>query len=152
MTEANGFPTDLVYCCQENAWCDTAVMNKWIEKVDAPYIGGNVAGYSHLLMDDFSSHKVGQVLDKLYHTGSFVSIMSGGSTSKVQVIGVSVNKPYKDKFRSLWVQWMAYENRNNELFVKRHVLAQWMSKVWWRQMSDMCITNGWKHCGYIVNV
>lgn len=122
-------------------------MLKWVEKVYSPYVKANIGGFSHLLLDDYAAHKVGGVLDAVYNTGSFVSVMPGGSTSKVQVLDVSVNKPFKDKFRSMWVQWMASVNIDNNLVVTREMLAQWVLKVW-MELDISIITNGWKTCGY----
>lgn len=144
----NNFPQDVVCTCQENAWSDTNVMLKWVEKIYIPYISSsNQPHFSHLLMDDFGSHKVDAVQNAVKIGGSFLSILPGGSTSRIQVLDVGLNKPFKDGFRSNWVKWMANENRNNKKIVTREMLANWVSEIW-RKVEARTICSTWEKIGY----
>jgi hypothetical protein len=142
-----GYPDDVICVCQENAWCDTPTMAKWVDLVYGPYVAKNTENFSHLIMDDYSAHKVKVVTDKIKNTGSLVSIMPGGSTSRVQVLDVGINKPFKDKFRTAWTQWMITENRQNNLSVSRPLLAQWVSSVW-KSIDTTTVEHTWAKCGY----
>jgi hypothetical protein len=101
-----------------------------------------------LIMDDYSSHKTLAVMTAIKNTGSFVSILPGGSTSQIKVLDVGVNKPLKDKFRSKWVDWMAYENRENTEVITRVMLANWLHIIW-DQIDASRIPKTWNTCGYM---
>ena len=111
-------------------------MLKWIRKVSAvtnlvfiPYIASN-PGMSHLIIDDFASHKTKAVLNLLRGSRCIVSILPGGSTSKLQVLDVGVNKPFKDHMRSKWMQFMVNDNADNASVVTRSMIACWVVQSW----------------------
>ncbi len=58
-----------------------------------------------------------------------------------------INKPFKDKFRTAWTQWMVNENRQNNLTVTRPLLARWVSSVW-NSIDTTTVENTWAKCGY----
>ena len=131
---------------QEKAWNDTDTMLKWVDLVYKPYVN-DYAGFKHLIIDDYTSHKVKPVQDAIKSTGSMLTILPGGSTSKIQVLDVGINKPFKDKFRTKWVNWMATENQDNKKCVSRQMLAEWVSEIW-ESLDTTAIKNSWIHCGY----
>jgi hypothetical protein len=146
-TRQNGYPDDVICLCQAKAWCDTQVMHVWIEKVYKPWVSNNVNGFNHLLIDDYSAHKVGSVMASIKSLNSFLSVLPGGSTSQIQVLDVGVNKPFKDKFRGRWVQWMAFENRDNQLVISRQMLTVWVKNVW-EDIQAENITRTWTKIGF----
>jgi hypothetical protein len=128
-------------------------MLKWAELVYKPYVMNYTTGFKHLIMDDYGSHKTDDVQHAIKSTGSLLTILPGGSTGQIQVLDliqvldVGINKPFKDKFRTRWVNWMATENRDNEKVVSRQMLAVWVSEIW-ESMDMNLIKNSWVHCGY----
>jgi hypothetical protein len=69
-------------------------MLKWIELLLKPYVEQN-PGLSHVILDDYNSHKTPDVLRALRSLNCIVSILPGGSTSQIQPLDVGVNKPIK---------------------------------------------------------
>jgi hypothetical protein len=148
-----GFPNNVVCVCQEKAWNDSSTMLKWVELVYKPYVMNYTTGFKHLIIDDYGSHKTDDVQHAIKSTGSLLTILPGGCTGQIQVLDliqvldVGINKPFKDKFRTRWVNWMATENRDNEKVVSRQMLAVWVSEIW-ESMDMNLIKNSWVHCGY----
>lgn len=124
--ENNGYSAGCKYCFQERAWNDEMAMLIWIELVLKPYLNTNKDGLSHLIIDDYSSHKTPNVLKAIRNLGCIVTILPGGSTSQVQALDVGVNKPFKDKLKTAWVQFMVEQNLGNGKDVTRQMLSQWI--------------------------
>jgi hypothetical protein len=57
-------------------------------------------------MDDYSSHTVAAVIKAIRLLGCMVSVLPGGSTSRIQPMDVGVNKPLKDHLKKSWVKHM----------------------------------------------
>ena len=110
---ANGYSQDAHYCFQEKAWNDTGAMLKWIELVLKPYVEQN-NGLSHVIIDDYNSHKTPVVLHALRSLKCIVSILPGGSTSQIQPLDVGVNKPFKGHLKNKWGDFMVIENPDND--------------------------------------
>lgn len=85
---------------------------------------------SHLIMDDYTTHKTQAVLKRIRDAGCVVSILPGGSTSKLQVLDVGVNKPFKDKLKKRWTQFMCEENEDNGRDIARDMLGNWVRQSW----------------------
>jgi len=81
---------------------------------------------SHVLIDDYSSHKVSSVVKAIRSLGCLVSVLPGGSTSKIQPIDFGVDKPFKDRLKKSWVLHMTSENAEKEK--SRQMLSDWIAK------------------------
>lgn len=157
------FPQDLEYACQKNAWCDEEVMRKWIEKIYMPYVlNGRGSEFAHLLLDDFSAHKVRSVQRAIKGTGSFINFLPGGSTSQIQPVDVGINKPFKSNIRNLWNEFMvsqqpslnqtpqsAPKDNGPTTDERRLLIAKWISQSW-RDITAQTVKNSWESCGYFL--
>ena len=139
------FPVSIKYACQPKAWVDTDIFLQWIEKVWQPFALGKGGEPTHLLMDDFTVHKVGRCVDAIKNCGTEVDFVLPGYTSRLQVLDVGVNKPFKDYMRGYWEDYMVANVDNPK--VQRHHIAQWVEMAWAR-VSIQTITNTWKSIGY----
>ncbi|KAG7360412.1 DDE superfamily endonuclease [Nitzschia inconspicua] len=61
---------------------------------------------SFLFMDHFRCHYSDTVKARLDSVGVQLKLISKGCTSIVQPIDVGVNKPFKDRIKSQWWEWM----------------------------------------------
>ena len=43
-----------------------------------------------------------------------IAVIPGGLTSVLQPLDVSLNKPFKDNVRTLWMEWMAGDHSENK--------------------------------------
>jgi hypothetical protein len=139
------FPVSIKYACQPKAWVDTDIFLQWIEKVWQPFALEKGGEPTHLLMDDFTVHKVGRCVDAIKNCGTEVDFVLPGYTSRLQVLDVGVNKPFKDYMRGYWEDYMVANVDNPK--VQRHHIAQWVEMAWAR-VSIQTITNTWKSIGY----
>ena len=86
------FPTNMVLHVHPKGWMDEEGIKLWICKVWAARPGGLGQKQSLLVLrEDHNTH---------------VSVIPGGLTSLVQPLDVCLNKPFKDRLRRLWTDWM----------------------------------------------
>jgi hypothetical protein len=116
--QANGhiatreFPTNpdrdaVELCCQTSAWQDEANMLRWINRTLVPYLQNRAQGAPALLiLDQFSAHWTENVRNRLQELGIDVHKIPGGCTGYVQPIDVGIGKPFKDRVRAKWWEWM----------------------------------------------
>ena len=72
--------------------------------------------------------------------GTAVDFICGGYTSKLQVLDVGVNKPFKGYVRDAYENWMVANPHGTK--VKRQDVAQWFWTAWER-LSETTILNTW---------
>ena len=94
-------------CCQRSAWQDEENMLRWIDRVLVPYLQNRAQGAPALLvLDQFSAHWTENVRNRLEELGIDVHKIPGGCTGYVQPIDVGIGKPFKDRVRAKWWEWM----------------------------------------------
>ena len=94
----NGMPASMKYVCQEKAWVDQRVFKHWIAEVWKSFIAER-ADKSYLLMDEFSVHLLTTCCNAIKECGSEVDCILGDYTSKLQVMDMGMNKPFKGYVR-----------------------------------------------------
>ena len=95
-----GMPASMRYVCQDKAWVDHRVFKYWIDQVWAPFAlekGDN----TYLLMDEFSAHLMASCSNQIKGCGTTIEYILGGYTSKLQMMDVGVNKPFKGYVRQV---------------------------------------------------
>ena len=102
------FPKDGIYCAvQDNAWCDERIMLMWVDKVLKPYIATCPHGViPYLLLDKYKCHSTAAVAHEIEQLGVEWDILPGGCTGLIQPIDVGIGKPFKNRLRSKWEDWM----------------------------------------------
>ena len=98
-----GMPSSMRYICQDKAWVDHRVFKSWINQVWAPF-ALEKGDKTYLLMDEFSVHLIASCSNQIKGCETTIDYILGGYTSKLQVMDVGVNKPFKGYVRQ------AYEN------------------------------------------
>jgi hypothetical protein len=105
--ELGSYPTTNHYRCQESAWMDKAVMVAWVDNVLAPYV---VTAPDHviplLILDSYRCHMMGSVVQRIQELGVEVQHIPGGCTSLCQPVDIGFNKPFKDRIRRAWRNWL----------------------------------------------
>ena len=97
----------VVVAMQEKGWMDENIMKIWIEKIWRSRIGGLGRRRSLLVLDSFQAHKTEQVEGSFKSENTDFVVIPGGLTSVLQPLDVCLNKPFKDRVRQKWVEWMA---------------------------------------------
>ena len=80
-----------------------------------------------------------------------VAIIPGGLTCQLQPLDVSINKPFKDKVRVLWSNWMADSGEHiltKGGRVKRPCITTWCNWVLkaWEEIDSGIIVKAFKKC------
>jgi hypothetical protein len=108
--EFSTYPNGHFYKCQEAAWMDKEVMITWVKEVLAPYVA---TAPDHvvpiLILDMYQCHMMSSVVQMIQELGVEVQHIPGGCTSLCQPVDVGFNKPFKDRMRKQWMNWMMNE-------------------------------------------
>jgi hypothetical protein len=138
------YPSSSVYAVQEKAWMDKRVFLEWVEKIWKPFCQNKNSTY--LLMDEFSVHLMTECVNSIQDCGTEVDFVLGGYTSKLQVLDVGVNKPFKDYIKQCYEQFMVQNVEERK--VSRLDVAKWIQEAWGRVTIET-IHNTWSSIGFI---
>ena len=141
---------DIVMICQPNAYQDEANMLIWIDLVLVPHLQQNAEGSPVVLfLDAFSAHQTDAVTDKLQNLGVQTKSIPGGCTWVVQPVDVGIGKPFKDKCKEYWWEWMI-ESADLEVGIEKATRLQqsnWVKKAW-DDLSPNVVYNSWRKQGF----
>ena len=140
------YPDGCIYTVQEKAWIDEASFGVWIEKVWRLFCEDKPATY--LIMDQCKVHMMNSTVSQLQYLGTEVEFILAGYTSRLQVLDVGIDKPFKDYLRSAYEEYMITNSGNKA--PSRLIVSQWIQTAW-ESIRDSSITNTWKGIGYIYN-
>ena len=105
--ELSTYQTDCFYATQERAWMDERVMLQWVEQVLKPWASEVPEGeVPYLLLDSYKCHLMTSVVSAIQKLGIEVEHIPGGLTGLVQPVDVGINKPLKNRIRSMWEEYM----------------------------------------------
>lgn len=84
----------------------------------------------------------GTVCDQLAELGTQTDFIVAGYTSKLQVLDVGINRPFKDNYEKLLNQYLQDGGEKPG----RPLVATWTSLAWSAITVDT-IVNTWRHIG-----
>ena len=141
-------------CCvvQENAWTDERAMLVWTEKTLKPHVETVPDGIVPLLLlDKHSCHCQGSTARQIENLGVEWDIVPGGCAGLVQPIDVGVGKPFKNRMRCNWEEWMMDQHDDDNGIQERvgtadcrSLLREWAKSSWDRILNDV-VCNSWRH-------
>lgn len=137
-------------CCQKSAWQDEENMLKWINTALVPYLQEKAAGApALLLLDHFSAHWTQNVRDRMEELGVTLHKIPPGCTGYVQPIDVGIGKPFKDRVRSKWWDWMLSLDPTAAAFAtaSREQAIAWVRQSW-DEIPVEIARNAWLKTGY----
>ena len=150
------YPTGQFYACQTKAWVDDDVFRDWVHRVWVPFClyqgnsGENVGNQgiegSYLIMDEFSVHLRSIATETIRSVGTEIDYIPAGYTSKLQVLDVGVNKPFKGYVRREYERFMTANVDNKK--PSREEVAQWIKDAWY-SITPSTITNTWSSIGFM---
>ena len=140
IAELNGYPSGMAYAVQKKAWMDEALMLEWVALVWKPYTK-TIKGPTMLIIDEAPSHMTANVRLAIAECGSFLEYVPGGFTSKLQVMDVGLNKPFKDRIRECVNVFMVMNACGTK--PSRQVVAKWVRDAWY-DIRPTTIENTWK--------
>jgi transposase-like protein len=138
------YPSSSFYAVQEHAWVDRDVFIQWINKVWKPFCEQKNSTY--LMMDEFSVHLMQECVDPIRECGTEIDFILGGYTSKLQILDVGVNKPFKGYVKKSYERFMVGNTERRK--VTRLDVAKWVEEAW-NQVTVETICNTWSSIGYV---
>lgn len=91
-------------------------MKKYIDEILAPILGDEEG---LLLLDEFSAHKIDEIILYMVENKINPVFVPGGHTSLLQPLDVGINKPFKDLYKESWSAWFSKEDVIAEDFTKK---------------------------------
>lgn len=117
-----GYPEGVELSVQRKAWMDEGQMIRWIRNVWKPYaVRDNRIVY--LIMDECPSHLTSTVRRAFTDCNTEMDFIPGGYTSKLQVLDVGINKPFKNYLTHDFEDWLL---RNYYARPQREDVASWV--------------------------
>lgn len=148
--EFPSYSPDMIYLCQQNAWMDEEAMLVWVEQVLRPHIETAPLGVLPILfLDSYRCHMMATVVSKIQELGVEVEHIPGGCTSLCQPVDIGVNKPFKNRLRRQWEEWMIGEGLGNGTTSppSRENIVNWTKLAIETLPQDM-VQNAWRHGDY----
>ena len=147
-SKKHAYPKGVFCMVQKTAWTDERVMHFWIDHVLAPYVKTAPEGVVPLLyLDKYACHYQGSVARKFEDLGVEWDIIPGGCTSLVQPIDVGIGKPFKNRMRYKWEEFMMdldWKNERIKPIDARKKIAVWALEAWKGIPVDV-VWNSWRH-------
>ncbi len=151
-SEFSTYPNGHFYKCQENAWMDEDVRIAWVKDVLAPYVA---TAPDHvvpiLILDMYRCHMMSSVVPM------YAGAWCGGAAhprrmhSLCQPVDVGFNKPFKDRMRRQWINWMTNKGvvHGTTSPPARLDVAKWVQNAMLEMKGrGIIIRNTWKRHDY----
>ena len=139
----NWMLASMKYVCQEKALVDQRIFKHWIAEVWRPFTVER-ADKTYLLVDEFSDHLMTTCCNIFKECGLEVGYILGHYTSKLQVMDVGVNKPFKGYVREAYENFMIGNPENRK--VRREEIVQWI-QTGREKVKVKTITRTWNRIG-----
>jgi transposase-like protein len=140
-----------IYCVQEKAWMDEAVMQMWVTRVLRPFVQTAPAGIEPVLfLDSYRCHMMATVVNAIEDMGVRVEHIPGGCTGLCQPIDVGIGKPLKNRVRNMWEDWMVSLGPETVRFAppSRQHVANWVVAALQDDLPSDLIKRSWRHQPY----
>ena len=123
----------------------------WLHRVWNTHPGAIHAKRSMLVWDMFRAHVTDDVKASAKSLKTDLAVIPGGLTSVLQPLDVCINKPCKDRLRSIWSDRMASgaaKLTKGGNFQKPDIMlvATWV-KTAWNDIPEECIARAFLKCG-----
>ena len=145
------FPHGVVVKAHPKGWMDEKGTTDWLEEVWNKRPGALLRQRSMLVWDMFRAHITDNVKDKAKNLQTDLCVIPGGLTSMLQPLDVCLNKPFKDRLRQIWTEWMtsgsAKTTKGGNLQKPDITLVcQWVKDAWDSIPNEM-IRKAFLKCG-----
>lgn len=144
-------PNGVLVRANVKGWMDENGILDWLQNVWDKRKGAVFKKPSMLVWDSFKAHLTEDVKKKCGQLRTSMAVIPGGLTSLMQPLDVSLNKPFKDRLRAKWMQWMTEENKpvtkgGNTKKVDIVTIAEWVKDAWSEIPSEKIIHSFKKCC------
>jgi hypothetical protein len=105
------FPPGIYVRAQEKGWITEDLVRDWVKVMWQRRPGALLNIPSLLVLDSFKGHLTEEVKKVIRAGNSDMVVIPGGMTSLLQPLDVSVNKPFKDRLKATYTEWMLKEEK-----------------------------------------
>lgn len=146
------FPSGVIVRAHIKGWMDEVGTKQWLNKVWNARPGAALKKKpSPFVWDMFRAHVTDGVKEEAKSDKTTLAVIPGGLTSLLQPLDVCLNKPFKDRIRKMWQEWMCSgEVRStkggNLMKPDIELVAKWVKEAWDSIPADMVIRSFLK-CG-----
>lgn len=145
------FPDGVFVHVHENGWMDQTGVKLWIENVWNQRSGALRKLRSLLVWDMFRAHLTTETKKYLKQSNTETAVIPGGLTSILQPLDVFLNKPFKDRIRHEWNQWMiggekTYTAGGNLRAPSLAILCEFVIRSW-DAVAVKNVIKSFKKCG-----
>ena len=101
------FPSGVIVQAHPKGWMDEQGTKSWISNVWNKRPGSMLNKRSLLVWDMFRAHLTDGCKKTAAGLKTDLAVIPGGLTSVLQPLDVCLNKPFKDRLRKKWTEWMS---------------------------------------------
>ena len=147
---AQEFRAHAVIMSNSNAWMNDEAVEEWLNSA----VGQFCFDKRLLLWDEFRAHTSAATRTKLQRMRIRAAVIPGGCTQYIQAPDVCWNKPFKDRLRQFYDDWMVngehtYTPAGNMRPPTRRLLVQWIVDSW-QSLQQQLIIDSMKSCAITV--
>ena len=130
---------------------DEAGTLDWLNRVWNRRPGTLLKKPSMLVWDMFRAHHTEEVKKKAKQIKTTLAVIPGGLTSVLQPLDVCLNKPFKDRVRKMWSEWMIsgdvkLTKGGNMMKPDLDLVAKWVKDAWDSIPTEMVARSFLKCC------
>ncbi|KAK8785959.1 hypothetical protein V5799_007676 [Amblyomma americanum] len=142
------FPSGVVRV-NEKGYMDKAMVIDWIRLVWNRRPGALLRHRSMLVLDASCGHLTESVKRALTEARTDFVVIPGGMTSTLQPLDMVLNKPFKDRVRQEYNEWMSGDNpktlTGRLLRPPLATVCSWVLSAW-RSLPDAMVQKAFKKC------
>lgn len=142
---SENYSRECVFGVQKNAWTDQSIMNAWISKVLKPHLDNVRHGSSQIgivMLDNFSVHCTEETSTGLANQAlSKLLLLPPNTTSQTQPLDVGINKPFKDRIRNYYLEYLTKPGVAESGKVTREMISTWIEQSWEACRTQIDISN-----------
>lgn len=133
--EFASLPSSISYSVQSKAWIDTEEMLRYIETILIPFTQTQPEHRCLLLLDSFSVHLCERVQTKMRDLNIDLLYVPKGMTGLLQPLDIGINKPFKDRLKTCYTQWLVSQITDagppqRRPKPSRSHVAHWVQTAW----------------------
>ena len=100
------FVPGVIVRANEKGWMDSDLTREWLHRVWNKRPGASICKRSMLVWDSFRAHLTQENKDAAENIKTDLNVIPGGLTSILSPLDVAINKPFKDRMKEQWAEWM----------------------------------------------
>lgn len=132
-------------------WMDEERTIDWLKRVWNNRPGALMRKRSLMVWDMFRGHLTDAVKRNSRELNTDMAVIPGGLTSVLQPLDVCINKPFKDRLRKLWNEWMisgavTLTKGGNMQKPDITIVTSWMKEAW-ESLPPEIVKRSFLKCG-----